>query len=111
MEAPTQRTETVLAEPRQTNTPAPRKAVKPSALPYNLPPLGIRREQAAELIGVSASHFDTMVVDGLMPKPTKVGRRRIWNRTKVEQAFFRLDDDFDEKLNQWDQALEGLCDA
>ena len=78
-----------------------RKGKKPSALPPSLPPRGLSREQAAEYVGVSESHFDTMVNEGLMPKPKRSGKRTIWDLLAVDQAFSRLPNE--DEQNPWDE--------
>jgi len=77
---------------------------KPSArrsttLPLSLPPRGLSRVQAAELIGVSPSTFDKMVADGEMPAPKRIRGRVIWDRIQVDCAFSALDDGGE---NPWD---------
>lgn len=57
------------------------------------PPRGLCREEAARYVGVGCTMFDTMVDDGRMPKPLRVGKRVIWDRLKLEAAFSDLDDD------------------
>lgn len=51
---------------------------------------GMRREEAAEYVGVSPFLFDEMVEDGRMPKPKCVNSRRVWSRREIEAAFDRL---------------------
>jgi predicted DNA-binding transcriptional regulator AlpA len=64
-------------------------------------PRGLSRQAAAEYIGVGTTLFDTMVRDGRMPKPFKVGARVIWDRHKLDDAFDALSDQ-DEDHNPWD---------
>lgn len=73
-------------------------------LPASLPPRGLSREQAAELVGVSPSLFDAMIKDGRMPRPKSINARRVWDRVKVEAAFAALPDDGDDAgvQNPWD---------
>ncbi|RWB32267.1 MAG: hypothetical protein EOQ42_04465 [Mesorhizobium sp.] len=62
-----------------------------SALPYSLPPLGINREQAAAVIGVSPTTFDQMVSDGRMPQPRMPSKERyVWDVEELSEAFRRL---------------------
>lgn len=64
---------------------------RPSAiLPDNLAPVGISREQAAAFIGISASTFDRLVYDGLMPDGRKIFGRIVWDVAEVAQAFRSL---------------------
>jgi predicted DNA-binding transcriptional regulator AlpA len=62
----------------------------------------LNRQAAAEYIGVGTTLFDTMVRDGRMPKPFRVGARVIWDRRKLDAAFDALSDDHDEDPNPWD---------
>lgn len=59
-------------------------------LPENLAPVGINREQAAAMIGVSATLFDRLVVDGLMPDARMIYGRRVWDVAEVAIAFRAL---------------------
>ncbi|HMQ95533.1 hypothetical protein [Amaricoccus sp.] len=59
-------------------------------LPENLAPVGINREQAAALIGVSATLFDRLVFDGLMPDARMIYGRRVWDVAEVAAAFRNL---------------------
>ena len=51
---------------------------------------GLNRKEAAAYIGVSATKFSELVRIGMMPQPKAVGRRRIYDRHQVDEAF----DDF-----------------
>jgi predicted DNA-binding transcriptional regulator AlpA len=84
-------------------------------LPLSLPPLGINREQAAALIGVSATTFDKSVAAGIMPHPRILGGRSLWDVAELTAAFRRLphkDDGVDlnatdattQRENPWDAA-------
>ena len=61
-----------------------------SVLPSSLPPRGLSRVEAAEYIGVSATKFDQMVVDGRMPKPKRIDGRVVWDRLQLDMAFAAL---------------------
>lgn len=77
-------------------------------LPPSLPPVGINREQAAALIGVSATLFDRLVSDGLMPDSRAVYGRRVWDVAEVVEAFRALPhrsqriDAANDQRNPWD---------
>jgi len=65
-------------------------------LPYNLPPCGLSRTEAAAYIGFSPSMLDMMVKDGRIPHPKIVNSRTIWDIRQVDKAFDSLpggDDD------------------
>ena len=64
-----------------------------SALPPNLPPIGLCREAAAEYIGIGATLFDRMVEDGRMPRPKRIGGRVVWDVRKLARAFDLLPGD------------------
>ena len=51
---------------------------------------GLNREQAATYVGVSANTFDGMIDDGRMPKPVRIGNRRIWDVRELDLAFDAL---------------------
>lgn len=76
-------------------------AQRAEVLPLSLPPRGLAREQAAAYIGVSPSLFDTMVVDGRMPKPKKANARTIWDRLALDRAFTRLPGGDPEDADDW----------
>lgn len=59
-------------------------------LPDNLAPVGVSREQAAALIGISTSLFDRLVHDGLMPDARMAYGRLIWDVQEVTTAFRAL---------------------
>lgn len=85
-------------------------------LPLSLPPFGVSREQAAELIGVSPSTFDRMVAAGRMPRPRIPSEGRVvFDVAELADAFRRLPhqpgpgDDIDVDVaaasgNPWDNA-------
>lgn len=55
-------------------------------------PRGLRRDAAADWVGVSASKFDEMVKDGRMPKPKRVDGCVVWDRYRLDAAFEALPD-------------------
>lgn len=61
-------------------------------LPPGLVPIGLSRVQASAYVGVSPPLFDSMVVDGRMPKPKRINRRLVWDRREIEDSFRTLDD-------------------
>lgn len=74
-----------------------------SALPPSLPPFGLSRVLAAEVVGVSTSTFDKMVADGMMPKPRKIYSRRVWLRPEIEAAMFALEVDGEAPVDAYDE--------
>lgn len=75
---------------------------RPSALPLSCAPRGLARTAAAEYVGISASKFDELVADGSMPLPKEIGRRRVWDRFALDEAFSNL---AEPSTNPWDDAV------
>lgn len=71
----------------------PRKQRPADLLPQSLPPLGLSRVESAAYIGVSASLFDAMVMDGRMPLPKRINARTVWDRSALAAAFGALPDE------------------
>jgi predicted DNA-binding transcriptional regulator AlpA len=69
------------------------RAQRVAALPASLPPRGLSHVEAATYIGVSPTTFAVMVEDGRMPRPKRVGNRRVWDRTALDLAFASLPDE------------------
>ena len=44
-----------------------------------IPRRGLSREEAAMYVGVSATKFDEMRVDGRMPRPKQIDGRKVWD--------------------------------
>jgi predicted DNA-binding transcriptional regulator AlpA len=64
----------------------------PLVLPDPMPRRGLRREMAAQYVGVSPSKFDDMVADGRMPQPKFIDRRLVWDLRALDAAFDDLPD-------------------
>lgn len=58
--------------------------------PFQYPPRGMCREEAARYVGIGTTLFDEMVADGRMPKARKAGARVIWDRVQLDMAFSDL---------------------
>jgi predicted DNA-binding transcriptional regulator AlpA len=56
----------------------------------SLAPRGLSREQAASYVGVGATLFDRMVLDGRMPKCKPMDGRRVWDRKQLDDALEAL---------------------
>lgn len=68
-----------------------------TALPPTLPPRLIGREAAAAYLSVSSTIFDEMVRDGRMPRPKKLGERRLaWDVRAIDRAIDLLPVDGDD---------------
>ena len=72
--------------------------------PYAYPPRGLSRIQAARWINVSATKFDQLVSNGVMPKAKRIGGRVVWDRYEVDAAFSDLPDN---NVNLIDLAQSG----
>ena len=64
---------------------------------------GLSREEAAEYICVGTSTFDTMIRDGRMPGPKRIGGRRVWDVRALDRAFDLLPGDVEKSNNPWDE--------
>lgn len=67
--------------------PRPRRS---AMLPPGLPPFGVSREQAAALLSISVSLFDSAVEVGTMPQPRVLGGRNIWDIDELWTSFRAL---------------------
>jgi hypothetical protein len=56
-------------------------------------PRGLRREAAADWVGMSPTKFDELVKAGLMPNGKKVRGCRVWDRYLLDIAFENLPDE------------------
>lgn len=84
-------------------TDAPPRPARRDCLPRSLPPRGVRREAAAQYIGVSATKFDELVRDGRMPGATLIDGCKIWDVRALDRAFDALTESA--VTNPWDDAL------
>jgi predicted DNA-binding transcriptional regulator AlpA len=62
---------------------------------------GLDRIEAAAAIGVSATTFDGLVEAGEMPRPRKVGTRKIWDVDELRAAFKSLPKDGETRGSSW----------
>ena len=64
---------------------------KNSALPNNLPPRLLSREQAAAYLNLSPNSFDGLVSEGDMPKPMRLtNKRKLWDLHALDAAIDRI---------------------
>ena len=66
--------------------------------------LGLSRQEAAAFIGISATTFDELVAEGLMPQPRRIRSRAIWDADELRAAFKALphdNDDSDKEPDTW----------
>lgn len=64
------------------------------------PRRGLRRPEAAEYIGVSASKFDQLVRTGRMPKPKRIDGCVVWDVRELDRAFDAID--VGDDISDWD---------
>lgn len=56
-------------------------------------PRGLRRDAAADWVGMSPTKFDELVKSGLMPRGKLVRGCRVWDRYQLDSAFENLPDE------------------
>ena len=61
-------------------------------LPANLLPRGLSRAEAATYLGISKSHFDTLVREGALPQPIHLRGRKVWDRVRLDLVFGAVPD-------------------
>jgi predicted DNA-binding transcriptional regulator AlpA len=59
--------------------PAPRDGAAPDAAPAVLPPLLVRRREAARLCGLSPASWDRLTSAGRTPAPIRLGSAVLWS--------------------------------
>lgn len=67
-----------------------------------IPRRGLRRDDAARYVGVSATKLDEMVRDGRMPRPFRIDGCTVWDIRALDLAFDALADG-DGERNEWDE--------
>lgn len=67
---------------------------------------GLSRVEAARYVGVSPATFDKMIASGEMPRPKRVGSRKIWDVRSVDLAFDALPGDDALSQNEWDSVFD-----
>ncbi|WP_149738626.1 hypothetical protein [Rhizobium sp. RU20A] len=63
---------------------------------------GLSRVEAAEYIGIGATKFDALVIDGRMPQPKRIDGRKIWDLRALDLAFEQLPSANADDHNPWD---------
>jgi predicted DNA-binding transcriptional regulator AlpA len=66
---------------------------------------GLRRVEASDYIGISASKFDALVKDGRMPPPKRIDGCVVWDKRQLDSAFDKLPGGDDHDQNSWDEAF------
>jgi predicted DNA-binding transcriptional regulator AlpA len=67
-----------------------------------VPRRGLSRAEAAMYIGISPSKFDELVADRTMPRPVKIGGRKVWDIRLLDLAFDALSREDDATPNSWE---------
>ena len=60
------------------------------APPPRSSPRGLNKEEAARYVGLDLTTFDALVERGQMPDATRIGKREVWDRLKLDAAFSLL---------------------
>jgi predicted DNA-binding transcriptional regulator AlpA len=64
---------------------------------------GLSRDEAATYVGLGVTFFDEKVKEGVLPKPLKIGKRKLWDRRELDAAFDKLKDSMQNLgANPWD---------
>lgn len=94
---------TVRFENESTARPFQKRAMSPrgSVLPDSLAPRGLSRVESAAYLGISATLFDALVQEGVMPKPKRLHARAVWDRRRLDEAWDALPDE--NEVNPWDE--------
>jgi len=65
-------------------------------------PRGLRRDDAAAYIGVSATKFDEWVKRAVMPRPKRQDGVVLWDRDRLDQSFDAMLEEADkEQIDTW----------
>lgn len=81
-----------------TESKRPKRPVRREAWPR-----GLRRNDAADYVGISPTLFDTWVSAGKLPKSARIGGIVLWDRFALDncmEAIFYAEEDAD--LSIWD---------
>lgn len=73
-------------------------------LPRLAPRRGLRREEAADYVGISPSKFDALVRDGRMPAPFAIDGCRVWDIRAIDRAFDALTGGDQDGGDEWNFA-------
>jgi predicted DNA-binding transcriptional regulator AlpA len=77
------------------------------ALPAGLSPRGLSREAAAQYVGIGVGMFDRMVKGGRLPRPIRIGGRKVWDRCALDDAFDALGGGPRRVKTGWEDFLDG----
>ena len=67
-----------------------------------VPRRGLSREEAAIYVGISATKFNEMVVDGRMPPARRVDGRKVWDVRELDLYFDDLPREINAPTGSWD---------
>ena len=69
----------------------------------HITPRGLSWVQAASYIGIGTTFFDLKVAEGILPKPTKLGNRSLWDKHLLDAYFDSLDESMPPlEINPWE---------
>jgi predicted DNA-binding transcriptional regulator AlpA len=63
--------------------------------------LGLSRLEAAAYVGISATTFDQLVAETLMPRPRLIRGRQVWDVDELRAAFKTLPHDSEGEPDTW----------
>lgn len=77
---------------------------------HALPPTsrrGFDRKEAASYVGVSPTHFDKLVREGIMPPPKLFLRRKVWDVRALDRILDNPSaiEELQGSKNSWDEVL------
>jgi hypothetical protein len=81
-------------------------AQRAEVLPTTLPPVGINREQAAALVGISVALYDKCERAGTMPAPRVIAGRLVYDVDEVIRAFKQIP-----HRSEHVEAVDGAADS
>lgn len=77
-----------------------------SAREGSIPRFGLRREEAATALGISATLFDKWVCDGLMPKGRKIVGVVLWDTEEIKESWHELGERYGKgRKNPFDEVI------
>jgi predicted DNA-binding transcriptional regulator AlpA len=69
-----------------------------------VPRRGLSRNEAAMYFGISTSTFDKLVAENRVPRPRRIGERKIWDVRELDVAFEALPHEDALSSSSWEDA-------
>jgi predicted DNA-binding transcriptional regulator AlpA len=69
-----------------------------------VPRRGLSRNEAAMYFGISTSTFDRLLAENRIPKPRRIGERKIWDVRELDVAFDALPYENTPTSSSWEDA-------